>query len=300
MPVAAVQEFIQQRRAYDRTMLEKLPSGWFGHEPMIRRGKSLLVLGHPRSGTSLCSRLLSARDHVQWVDESPGFDTLARHQIFQRNEPCERPEELLEVLKHIAKDSQIDFPRDYRQRLLSSRRFSTADANTVIIDKNPGLSTSLPGLACLLPDAPWLMLLRDPRDIAISCYFQRFGATPLGISCLTLEGALNAVTHMLFYWNTIRKMLPPARYLEIRYEQLVDDSEGVLEKANRFLGLHAPVQTTGVREDAPLLESPTYADILKPVHRVAVGRWRQHQQVFLSAQSAELACLLDEFEYAVD
>jgi hypothetical protein len=244
--------------------------------------------------------LLSACDQVEWVDESPGFDVLARHQIFRRSEPCEQPEELLEVLKKIAADDRIDFPGDYRRRLLASRRFSVADPDTVILDKNPGLSTSLPGLACLLPDAPWLMVLRDPRDIAISCYFQRLGATPLGVSCLTLEGALDAVTHMLFYWRTIRRMLPASRCLEIRYEQLVEDSEDFLEAAGHFFGLRIPGESRGERADSPLLESPTYADILKPVHRAAVGRWRAHQQAIQPAQSAEFVGLREEFGYLED
>jgi hypothetical protein len=97
-------------------------------------------------------------------------------------------------------------------------------------DKTPGYIIQLPELAEWFPEARFVNVIRDGRDVALS-YLKR----PWGPSTLA-EGAL--------YWRsrvsrgrTAGKALGASRYTEVRYEDLVADTEAEVRRLCEFLGL---------------------------------------------------------------
>jgi hypothetical protein len=69
-------------------------------------------------------------------------------------------------------------------------------------------------------------------------------------------------------------------YLQIRYEDMVEDLESVSRKTLDFLGVPWDVGVLKFDEHArhKQVRSPTYADVAKPVFKTAVGRWRNYQK----------------------
>ena len=98
-------------------------------------------------------------------------------------------------------------------------------------DKTPGYVKHIPLLARLFPEASFIHIIRDGRDVALA-YIERDEWGPRTVS----EAAL--------YWDgRVREgrmageRLGASRYLEIKYEDLVEHPEEVLVRICDFLGL---------------------------------------------------------------
>jgi hypothetical protein len=98
-------------------------------------------------------------------------------------------------------------------------------------DKTPAYVLHMPLLARLFPEARFVHLIRDGRDVALS-----YMSIP--------EWGPDDLAECALYWRrrvrTGRKdgaSLGPERYREVRYEELVDDPENVLRSLCPFLDL---------------------------------------------------------------
>jgi len=260
MPLEAVRGFTAKRRASDFEFLESLPEDWFSDRGNVFGAEGLFILGHPRSGTSLMAKRLVDAGGVTWVDERMSFETLARG--FTKGQ--DGVGELVDYLGGLGAGEVGEFEDGYRRSLMGEVRVP-------FLDKNPGLSCSLASMHNLVPNSAWLVMLRDPRDVALSCYFQRFGSSSLGVACLTLEGALEAVCHVMRYWLAVRARLGDGQFLEVRYEDLVADVNEVVERVCGALGWGG-----GGGEAREFLNlTPSYEAIERPVYDGAVRRWER-------------------------
>jgi hypothetical protein len=113
----------------------------------------------------------------------------------------------------------------------------------------------------LLPESRFVHLIRDGRDVALSLLSRRYAPRDVA-------GA------SLFWQRRVRagcrggRLLGPGRYLEVRYEDLLDDTEGGLRRICRFLELEFdPSMLSYYRRSAQVL-----AGVPRPDHHANVGR----------------------------
>jgi hypothetical protein len=112
-------------------------------------------------------------------------------------------------------------------------------------------------LGSIWSDARYIHLLRDPRDVARSTIAMGWA----GNVWTGVERWIEAESE----WSRLRDDLPRDRWVELRYESLVQDPEGQLQTICEFLG---------VRYDAQMLAYPATTTYPPPDPRVA-SRWRQ-------------------------
>jgi hypothetical protein len=96
-------------------------------------------------------------------------------------------------------------------------------------DKTPTYRSSLPAIARLLPEACFIHIIRDGRDVALSYRGLWFGPG-------------DDVAAQARFWTdkvtgTRRDGASVQHYLEVRFEDLVADAEGVLRRICGFLDL---------------------------------------------------------------
>src|SRR6185369_1116749 len=96
-------------------------------------------------------------------------------------------------------------------------------------DKTPGYSRHLPAIGTLLPEASFLHLIRDGRDVALSLRPQWFAPS-------------REIEELAAHWRdgvetARRDGARCRRYLEVRFEALVLDSERVLREICGWLEL---------------------------------------------------------------
>jgi hypothetical protein len=165
------------------------------------------------------------------------------------------------------------------------------------LDKNPSLTALVPAMVCVVPETKFLTALRDPRDVCLSCFMQPLPLNQTSAIFLTLEGTVEEYTSMMGLWKAMAPRLPNP-YLEVRYEDLVEDLPAVARRALEFLGVPWDPGVLRFNEHAQkkLVRSPTYQDVTKPVTKTAVGRWRNYQK-YLEPHLEKLAPFVSAFGY---
>jgi hypothetical protein len=164
----------------------------------------------------------------------------------------------------------------------------TSIGDRLLLDKNPVLTTFIPYFIRIFPEIKFLVALRDPRDVCLSSFMlpvpphqHKNDPQVNRLVNLTLESVVEAYCSMMSVWTTVAPLMKNP-YLEVRYEDMVQDLESLSRRVLDFLGLPWDEKVLRFQEHArqKVVRSPTYADVAKPVFKTAVGRWRNYQKYF--------------------
>ena len=207
-------------------------------------GPPLLLLGVRRSGTTLLRVMLDRHSELAVPDESYFVPQLADRHLRRVD-----PDEFVDDLRRLNTLAEWDVPLNkVRVRLSPAMPIGAAIATVYAVyaeeqgkrrwgDKTPMYMQNLRLLEKLFPDALFVHLIRDGRDAALS-----FLELPAG---LVTETWMHPRTPAEFacQWRTevaaARRLGQRigSRYLEVRYEELVGDVEGVLRRICDFAWL---------------------------------------------------------------
>lgn len=200
------------------------------------------VVGYGRSGTTLLRLMLDAHPDLAIPPETGFVPRLIRA---CRDSRAGVPE--IEALL-AAERNWADFglaPEDVTERLAGLRRITPAQAVRAFFgayaarvgksrwgDKTPRYGSRMPMIASAVPEARFVHLLRDGRDVALSWRNFRLvrGDRPVPLEQLARD-----------WHDTIRSTREKSRriphYTEVRYEDLVTEPRGVVERVCEFIQL---------------------------------------------------------------
>lgn len=251
-----------------------------------------LLGGHPRSGTTLLEQVVDSHEEIVSAEETDVFPNDIYYPL-RSHLPLTTP--ILEELEQFA------IPDIQRARKIYLRRIQTfldePLGDRLLVDKNPTLTFLAPAMARIFPEIKFLIALRDPRDVCMSCFMQPVPMNQTGAAWLTIEGTVNEYLALMGGWRTVKPKLPQP-VLEVRYEDMVTDLEPVARKTLDFLGVTWDPKVLGFEEHArqKAVRSPTFSDVTKKVFKTAVGRWRNYQKYF-EPHLAKLEPLVKELGY---
>ena len=154
------------------------------------------------------------------------------------------------------------------------------------------------GFQRIFPEIKFIVALRDPRDVCLSCFMQYF--TPINLrnaAFFNLKDTVEEYVEDMNIWRTLAPMMP-GRYLEVRYEDMVEDLESVARKTLDYLGVLWDEKVLKYHERAGQkhVRTPSYADVTRPVFKTARGRWRNYQK-YLEPYLHRLEPLVKAFGY---
>lgn len=247
------------------------------------------VVGSPRSGTTLVRRLLCAHPRL-YIPGETGFipflrvapdAPLSRRAVarvlcrigFLNRHWTHAPE----AVEPLAPEPRL---RDVLAPLYAAR--AARYGATRWGDKTPGYVRYLPFLDRAFPDARFVHVLRDGRDVALSARAE-FGADHWYMD----------LHYLLRQWEiNVRRgrrdgsALGPGRYLELRYEELVARPRERMAEVLAFLGEAPDAAVEKAIESGSAVEgSRLRADVQRPVSDASMGRWRRE----LRPREAKLA-----------
>jgi tetratricopeptide (TPR) repeat protein len=272
------------------TVLERWAAGAEALQPLQRFA---ILCGHPRSGTTLLEQVL---------DSHPGMLTSEETHILHDEAylPLSRgfsaEASVFEVLESAPaswlRQSREDYFR-FTELFLGKTR-----GDKMLVDKNPALSTLIPAAVRIFPEVKFLIALRDPRDVCLSCFMQSLSPNPISSSYLSLEGTVTQYLSVMGFWRTLLPRLQNP-FIEVRYEELVADLEGTSRKVLEFLGIPWNERVLRFDEHArsKSLRSPSYAEVTKPVSKRAIGRWQNYRR-HLEPYLARLEPIMKTLGYA--
>jgi tetratricopeptide (TPR) repeat protein len=237
-----------------------------------REGSPVFIVAFPRSGTTLLEQMLDAHPALASMDEQP-FLQQAIDRITDFG--VTYPARLADLTP-----AQLDEARDYYWSL--ARRKASLGPGQRLVDKNPLNLLRLPAIRRLFPRSPVLLAIRHPCDVLLSCYLQHFRSPEFAVLCRDL-GSLARGYHRAFdYWYGQQALLR-AEVLELRYEALVADVPGHAARIMDFLGLGVvpfQLEPAAHARARGYISTPSYAQVVEPVHRRAIGRWQPYAPWF--------------------
>jgi len=223
-----------------------------------------LIVGMPRSGTSLAEQILASHRQAHGAGELP----------FWRDWWAGRPRAAPAPAR-----SELAQAAGQYLALLGTRASQAA----VGIDKMPYNFLYLGLIAAALPGIRIIHLQRDPRDTGLSIYFQDFSA---GQAYATDPDAIahyyRQYLRIMDHW---RRVLPSGALLEVRYEALVADPPAWSRRMVEFLGLEWDPDCLDFQGTARAVTTASQWQVRQRIHSGSVGRWR-HYEPYLGALGA--------------
>lgn len=202
------------------------------------------VVGRGRSGTTLVRSFLDSHPDVAIPDETHFILPLAaKRRLYERADGFS-VETFLRELRAQQGFKALDLtPEEARSALESSPPSTCADAIRALFsqyarqrakprygDKTPIHVLNLGPLAELFGEARFVHIIRDGRDVALSYLDVSWGAATVEEAAVLWRRAVRA-------GRRSGQRLGPTRYLEIRYERLIDETEDVVASLCAFLEL---------------------------------------------------------------
>ncbi|MBO0844061.1 MAG: sulfotransferase [Nocardioides sp.] len=181
-------------------------------------GRPIFVVGCHRSGTTLLRLILDSHPHI-----SCGPETLFLTEFAER----------ITGDGHWAHFALYGFPRNYWLRQIAAMfdrvqsDYAASRGKVRWADKTPRYALSVGLIAEMFPDCQIVHLIRDGRDVVAS--HQRTWGYLSGVK---------ATAKWPYYIRAVQavgRRLPPERYLEVRYEDLVADPKETVARLLEFL-----------------------------------------------------------------
>jgi Flp pilus assembly protein TadD len=236
------------------------------------RDSPVFIVGFPRSGTTLLEQMLDAHPGLQSMDENPFFNRLA-DKLKSHDEGIMDKLELLQ-------QRDCDELRKLYLIMVSEKIPRRWDAQ--LVDKNPLNMLWLPLIYRLFPRAKFILAVRHPCDVILSCYMQNFRSSILGAACANLPRLASAYVGAMDYWLQNVSIFQPD-VLVSRYEDLVEDFPGHTARIAQFLGLDDSTPMLRFDQharDKGYIATPSYDQVIEPVNRKGMNRWTRYQQEF--------------------
>ena len=238
----------------------------------------IFLVGSERSGTTLLRLMLDHHPQVTWCKE-------------------------FEFVVDPVRNSELPTIEQYAAYLETSRIFNSADftlrtdldfqgaCNDFLTQRRAQAGKPFVGatvhrhfetLLDIWPDARFIYLKRDGRDVARSCIGMGWDGN-IWTACVRWANSVKA-------WNKLRERLEPGSYIETSYEELIADTAGTLTKLFDFIG-------PGMHEDVwGYHEGTTYGE----PDTSLIAQWKRKLSPYeLGLVESRIAPLLEEQGYAL-
>lgn len=233
----------------------------------------VILVGFPRSGTTMTEQILGAHPDVSVSDEEDIF-TPMYDALFPR---WDRDRSLSPQLEEATDEEILAARRAYREK--AARLLRRTPGASVLVDKNPMNIVALGIVNRVFPDARVIVAIRDPRDVCLSCFFQEFIPNYGNVYFFTLEGTLEMYQRVMDIWLAQRDTLRMP-ILPWKYEEATADFENHARRLVEFVGLPWDDVVLRFYETANrrFVSTPSYEAITSPVHTRAQGKWRRYEK----------------------
>jgi len=232
----------------------------------------ILVLGMPRSGTSLVEQILASHPAVYGAGEVEHVRILAEDVRKMTGKPFP------ENIQSIAPQRLRELALDYLKRL----RSGAGDAERVV-DKLPHNFLRIGLFAALLPNARIILCERDPIDNCVSIFQHPFTAAHgYASNLIELGEYFRLYQRMIAHWT---QLLPNQLY-RMNYESLVADPENQIKALLDYCSLPFHNDCLSFQDTIRFVGSPSASEVRQPIFHSSIDkgkRYEKHLQPLIEA-----------------
>lgn len=257
------------------TIIRNCHEKWLNAPAVVSKNQSepIFVVGLPRTGTTLCERIISSHSQVETLGETLFFQMILRRESgVQSTQAISR--EMIEAL--IEKD-----PATIAKGYMEQVSYRLHD-NAFFIDKLPFNILYLGFFAKAFPKGKIVYLHRNPMDACFAMYKQVFTwAYKFSYSLEDLGKYYVAFDRLMSHWKAVLG----DRIVEVKYEELVHDTEG--QTRSLLTQLKIPFETACLDFDQNSAPSATASSvqIREKAHKNSVDKWRRFEKELAPLES---------------
>lgn len=228
----------------------------------------IFIVGMPRSGTTLVEQILASHPQVHGAGELLLLDRLL-HEMPQRDgaQASGYPHNVAGLDGPGLRELGTQY-REALQRLAPEAAYIT--------DKLPANFFYVGMIHLILPNARIIHTVRDPVDTCLSCFSNLFvNGQDFTYDLRELGRFYAQYRRLMEHWH---KVLPPGTLLDMRYEDVVADTEGQARRLIEYCGLPWDDRCLAFNETTRPVRTASASQVRQPIYRQSVGRWRVYEQ----------------------
>lgn len=201
-------------------------------------GGAIFIVGMPRSGTSLIEQILACHPEVYAGGE---WDLMS---------------------DHADADSYLDV------------MYEKDIGGYWVTNKNPYNFGCIGQIQRSLPGAKIIHCVRDPRDTALSIFFQDFvGHHPYAYDLKNIDHYFMQYVKLMEHWAAIG-----APMLTTEYEETVADVEAQARRMLEFLDIQWDDACAEPHKSKRAVNTASYQQVRKPIYTTSVGKWKHYRE----------------------
>ncbi|NOY93014.1 MAG: tetratricopeptide repeat protein [Deltaproteobacteria bacterium] len=256
-------------KAHTREVEQRLELARSGACASLARAKvdgsrALLIVGMPRSGTSLTEQILARHSAVHAAGEREDL------RLLEKALRAQHPGTHMQAMTEMDEAFATRMGRHYLERVGHE-----APAGSVLVDKMPQNYLQLALAACVLPGVRVVHCVRDARETALSCFFQSFGSQQ------AFSTRLDWLGQRIVEQRRLMAELPEALELPLmtlHYERLVQAPERTIRELLEFAQLPFEQACLSPHESERLVNTASWAQVKKPIHAGSLGRTAHYSE----------------------
>ena len=227
----------------------------------------VFIAGMPRSGTSLIDQIVDAHAQAGGVGETKGIETFAT-QLEQAWNPSLPPPDCFGAMRDQAFGSAAQSYLAMCGKL--------APGAVRVVNKALSNNRMIGVIARLFPRSRIIHAMRDPRDVAVSCFMGGFNnATyPWTTRIDWIAAAWAQSQRLMEHWKR-ETDLP---ILDVRYEDVVTNPDTEFPRFIQFLGLPWDEGCKRFHESRRTVRTLSYDQVNRPLYATSVNRWQHYEK----------------------
>jgi tetratricopeptide (TPR) repeat protein len=280
------QMIASHRAGFDAALLAR----WAGAKFEDQHPPLTFLVGFMRSGTTLTQEVLDAHPGVLVADEADFVWAMHRELHLMDKSAGSTADKLRKLdLQGIQRLRDCYWARVHH-------RLGDTLGDRMLVDKFTMNTIDLGLINVVFPDAKVVFVMRDPRDVCVSCFMQLMVPSPATVHLMTWQGTAEFYALVMDWWMLIKPRLS-MDVIEFRYEDAVTDFEATFRKVFAFVGLgwDAGVQDFHKRAALKFIATPSRNQVRQPLYTSSVTRWKKYE-----AEVASVADCLAPFVQAFD
>lgn len=226
----------------------------------------ILVLGMPRSGSTLTEQIISSHSQVFGAGEVRTLNQSLNEAITKDFSESVRFPEVFQFLSQSHADAIVaNYLRDVPNWGGKTPRFT---------DKMLTNFFYMGLINLMMPNAKIIHIRRHPVDNCISCFTRLFREDlPYSYDFDDLADYYTQYARLMAHW---RDVLPAGAFHELKYEDLVADTEGQARQLLEFVGLPWEDQCLAFYETKRPVKTASVTQVREPIYTRSVERWKKY------------------------
>ena len=250
-------------QAFDKETIERLSGK--GH-PSVR---PIFIVGMPRSGTTLTEQILASHSQVYGAGELSWIPRITV--LFpQTNGGYPYPE----GIKYMDERHLKSAGEYYLEKLKIYNETAPR-----VTDKLPHNFDHVGLIHLIFPNAKIIHVHRDPRDVAVSNFFQNFAAMR---GLMGFANDLKDIGHMLndylFIMEHWYKVLPEGRIFKLVYEELVSEPERVIRELLEYCELPWEDRVLEFYHTQRPVKTASIQQVRSGIYKESAGKWKRYEK----------------------